>query len=224
MANRHKIKEIFEENAQRYDEWFCRNRELAESELEVLRLIRPRGIGIEIGVGTGFFAERLGVEFGIDLSLNMALRAKSRGIEVVCGDALMPPFRDSAFNYALLIATLCFTDNPKGLVESTSRLLKRGGIIIACIIPRDSPFGIRYKELAKKGHVFYSNAKFLTVAETREILKAAGCRIVRVYATLSRGFGRYRDSAYEIERIEEAENYGFVCLVASCNAKSRMAK
>jgi hypothetical protein len=56
--------------------------------------------------------------------------------------------------------------------------------VVTCIVPRDSPWGRRYRETAARGHPFYAKAKFYTVREMVEMASVAPSRVV---ATLSYG-------------------------------------
>ncbi len=57
---------IFNESAVDYDLWFDRHPHIFQSELNALKKIVPcKGTGLEIGVGTGRFAEKLGIRYGI---------------------------------------------------------------------------------------------------------------------------------------------------------------
>ncbi|MBI4003168.1 MAG: SAM-dependent methyltransferase, partial [Nitrospira defluvii] len=54
---------VFEEHAQKYDEWFNVHESVYQAEIAALRKFVPRtGLGIEVGVGTGRFAVPLGVQ------------------------------------------------------------------------------------------------------------------------------------------------------------------
>ena len=58
-------KDIFNKDALAYDEWFKVNDKLFSLELAAIRELLPaNGKGIEIGVGTGLFAAKLGIEEG----------------------------------------------------------------------------------------------------------------------------------------------------------------
>jgi ubiquinone/menaquinone biosynthesis C-methylase UbiE len=74
---------VFDECAQEYDRWFDAHEHVYQSEVDAVRRFIPaRGIGIEIGVGTGRFAVPCGVRIGIDPSESMERIAKSRGMAV----------------------------------------------------------------------------------------------------------------------------------------------
>ena len=54
-----------------YEKWFEENDNTFQSEILALRKVIPEGKkGIEIGIGSGIFAQQLGIEFGIDPSFN----------------------------------------------------------------------------------------------------------------------------------------------------------
>ena len=105
----------FEKHADRYEQWFERNRYAYQSELQAVKsLLPPRGIGIEIGVGSGRFAAPLGIQIGRERSTATAMVARQRGIQVVQAVAEALPFMDGTFDYALMVTTLCFRDDVKG--------------------------------------------------------------------------------------------------------------
>ena len=62
----------FEKYAERYEEWFEKNRWVYEAELRAVRAMLPaEGYGIEIGVGIGRFAEPLGIKIGVQPPLRI---------------------------------------------------------------------------------------------------------------------------------------------------------
>ena len=109
----------FEAHSGRYDEWFLRREAAYRSELLAVRAVLPwKGLGLEIGVGTGRFAAPLGVQVGLDPAAAMLSRARQRDIRVVQGIAEALPFRDGAFDYVLMVIVLSFLDDARvGLAE-----------------------------------------------------------------------------------------------------------
>jgi len=135
------------------------------------------------------------------------LKLAPRELDLVEGVGEMLPLRDRAFPCALLVVTLCFVQDPAAVLREAMRVAER---VAACIVPRDSPWGRRYREAAARGHPFYAKARFYTV---REVVEMAGVAPSRVVATLSYG----PDAAEAVEEprevsVEEAEEVGFVCL------------
>ncbi len=56
--------EPFDTYPDRYDDWFDRHPAAYQSELAVVGELWPEeGVGLEIGVGTGRFAEPLGIRY-----------------------------------------------------------------------------------------------------------------------------------------------------------------
>ncbi len=200
--------EVFEELWWRYEDWFVRNVVTAENELRLLELVlkaSPRPF-LEVGVGSGWFASKLGVEFGLDPAVNMLRLARARGIEVIAGVGEYLPFRDGVFGTVLIIVTLCFADNPQALFSESRRVLKVGGHLITCFIPKDSTWGSYY---SSKDSPFYRVARFYTLSDVRMLLEEAGLKIRSIWSTL-RSYGP-RDEAVAEEPVEGAEG-GFVCV------------
>ena len=202
---------VFDLYAERYDSWFEKNWVVAGNELMVLRQFCIERISLEVGVGSGFFASRLGVNFGVDASWSMLRIAKIRGVDVVQALGEMLPFRDKCFRTILIIVTLCFLEDPEKVLQECVRVLKENGKIIVCIIPRDSSWGKHYTELGRKGHVFYSRARLYTVTEVSKLLAKHNFIPTKALGTLT-----FKPN--EEPRLEEPTQYtenkdlGFVCI------------
>lgn len=186
---------VFEEHASRYDRWYEAGpgRVLFQMELEAVRLALeglPRP-WLEIGVGTGRFAEALGVEVGMDPARAVLdvfagrLKDVSLGARLVQGAGEALPFADASFGAALLVVTLCFAGKPARLIEEAARVVRPGGAVVPCIVDRDSPWGRWYLEKQAAGHLFYEHARFFTAREVSAWLERAGLRVFRVTSTLT---------------------------------------
>ena len=166
------VNSIFDRYYKKYDMWYDKNRFAYLSELEAIKKVLPnKSKGLEIGVGTGRFAQALGIEFGIDPSPNMLKIAKKRGIDVRLGNGERLPFKNDTFDYVAIIITICFVKYPQKVIEESYRVLKNNGKIIIGIIDKNSFLGKLYQE---KKSVFYKKAKFFSVAELTDLLKEAG--------------------------------------------------
>ncbi|NOZ88447.1 MAG: class I SAM-dependent methyltransferase, partial [Crenarchaeota archaeon] len=161
---------VFDELWSRYDSWYERNRILAENELEAVKALGLQGRGVEVGVGTGWFASRLGVEFGVDPSLGMLRLARLRGVEAVQGVGERLPLRSGSMDYVLLIVTLCFVDDPLAALREAARVARPGGAVAACIVPRDSSWG-RFYQARRSSSPFYRVARFYTVDEVEQMMR-----------------------------------------------------
>ena len=177
--------EVFEGRAERYDDWFERNKTIFERELDCISKLVPGGFVLEVGVGTGRFAEKL-ADLGLDASPDM-LKIAMKRVEVVRGDAHNLPFKNEVFDAVLIIVTICFLENPKAAIREAYRVLKRGGAIIIGFIPKDSALGKIYERKKKMGHAFYSAAKFFTKAEVEEMLTPFKIEEIRGIKILSEG-------------------------------------
>jgi SAM-dependent methyltransferase len=158
----------------RYDDWFERHRAAYLSELLALRALLPwNGRGLEIGVGTGRFAAPLGIELGIDPAAEMLGYARKRGIRVARAVAESLPFVRSAFDYALIMTTICFVDDARVMLQEVARVLRPGGTIVIGLIDRESPLG-QYYIAHQAENVFYRNARFFTALEVEALLTETG--------------------------------------------------
>ena len=71
----------YETYADEYKSWFKENDLLFTSELDAIRQLIPSfEKGLEIGVGTGLFAQALGIKEGIEPSAAMRKKAELRGV------------------------------------------------------------------------------------------------------------------------------------------------
>jgi SAM-dependent methyltransferase len=202
--------DVFERLADRYDEWFSRNKLIAESEARLIESFPAERPIAEVGVGTGFFAARVGADLGVDPAEAMLKLAKRRGIEVVQAIAERLPIRSGSLGTVLLVVTLCFLDDPASALAEAARALKPGGSLIACIVPADSAWGRHYTSLASAGHPFYSGARFYTLADVDGL--AASYGLSRVEARGVLGYPPGSPPRLEDPRpVEDPRAHGFVC-------------
>ncbi|MBU0693578.1 MAG: class I SAM-dependent methyltransferase [Candidatus Omnitrophica bacterium] len=152
------------------------------SELEALKKVLPKASrGLEIGVGTGRFASALRITMGIDPSYAMMELAIERGVNVRRGAGEDLPFFENTFDYAAIIITLCFVKDPVKVLKEAGRVLKKHGKLIIGIIDKDSFLGKFYQ---RKKSIFYKHAKFFSVKELVNLLKAAGFSRFTHYQTV----------------------------------------
>ena len=177
--------DAFERHYTQYDAWFDDNENIYKSELLAVKSVLPLGgRRIEIGVGSGRFASRLGIDEGVEPAAGIATLACKRGISVKQGVAEALPLPDNTYDAALLVTTLCFVDDVGETFTEVFRVLKPGGCVVLAFIPADSPFGRLY-ERTKDGDEFFRVATFYSKREIFEALEMAGFAIDRTVQTLT---------------------------------------
>lgn len=157
---------VYDEHADRYDAWFesAQGRPMFTEEVACLeRLIgRPSGRWLEVGVGTGRFAEALGIGEGIDPSDAVLAYAARRGVRVGTGWAEDIPFSDDTFAGVLMVVTICFVADAAAAIAQCGRVLEPGGLLVVGLVPADSDLGRDYAHKGERGHLFYAPARFYT--------------------------------------------------------------
>jgi SAM-dependent methyltransferase len=164
----------FEAYHDRYEAWFQRHPAAYYSELLAVHARLPwHGLGVEIGVGTGRFAAPLGIRVGLDPSRAMLAYAIERGISGIQGVAEALPFKETVFDYGLVVTTICFVDDPQKMLNEAHRVLKSGAPLVIGFVDRASGIGQQY--LAHQGEsVFYRDARFYSALEVERLLGDAG--------------------------------------------------
>lgn len=175
----------FDQNTLEYDQWFEKHSAVYQSEiLAIQQAISQNKKGIEIGVGTGRFAEPLNIKFGVEPSENMAKIAEQRGIKVYRAYAENLPIDNATFDFVLMVTTVCFlSDIPKAFTE-IHRILKPNGEIILAIIDKNSELGRKY-EKEKSSNKFYSDAHFHSTEELTAILQQSHFQKFQYWQTLT---------------------------------------
>jgi len=174
----------FDNLANEYDQWFDEHPVWFQSELKALEKVVPYNkFGLEIGIGTGRFADKCAIDRGIDPSENMARIAEKRGTKTFIARAENMPFFSETFDYAVMITTVCFLDDIPAAFRETHRVLKPGGSFIIGMIDKESPLGQKY-QINKEDNPFYKDARFLSVDEVTTLLRENGFQNSEYWQTL----------------------------------------
>lgn len=199
----------FDNNVDRYEQWFVDNPLAYVSELRAVReLVPTNSHGIEIGIGTGRFAAPLGITRGIEPSRSMAELARKKGIEVVAGAAEHLPFMDNEFGFVLMVTTVCFLDDMDLAFREARRVLKPGGSFVVGYVDRDSPLGRDY-QTRKDGSAFYRHATFYTTKDIAAALERAGFGSFEYRQTLFQPL----ETMAEVEPVKEGFGEGSFVVV-----------
>jgi SAM-dependent methyltransferase len=182
----------FEKYSDQYEEWFENNRWVYEAELRAVKSMIPAGgHGVEVGVGTGRFAEPLGIKTGVEPSKRMTEIAQKRGIQVLDGVAEEVPFDDLQFDFVLMVTTVCFVDDIRKALLEAHRIIAYDGYVIIGFVDRNSRVGQVYLNRKEK-NVFYKDATFFSTDELVEILTQVGFKDLTFKQTI---FGNLAETA-----------------------------
>lgn len=205
----------FDKLAQEYDAWFDKEGKLIFFiETQAFKPLLPYlpKPWLEIGIGSGRFAQALGIETGTDPSANLIKIARKRGISVFEGRGEHSIFDEQSFGTVFLIATMCFLDSPPGVLKEANRILKPGGRVVLGLVLKESPWGQFYDQKKAEGHRFYKHATFYRSNEVAKLLVQTDFITEKTISTLFQ-------KPQGVEHIEEPkEGYfpdaGFTIIVA----------
>lgn len=192
-------KQVFDDYADRYDAWYDspNGRALLATEVECIRpLVEPFPKPyLEVGVGTGRFAEALGIEYGLDPSVQALEKAQRRGINTVLAIGESIPFKDACFGATLLAFTLCFVSDPHKVLQEVRRVLVPGGGLILGLLLKGTPWADFYARQGAAGHPLYRTAHFYSREEVEALLSQASFRVSAYQSTLFQkpGLEKYQE-------------------------------
>jgi len=205
----------FDSLADKYDSWYDGKGRLAfEIELAALRpllaeLPKP---WLEVGVGTGRFAQALGIPLGIDPSPALLAKARQRRIEVLYGEGEELVFRAGSFGTVFLLTTWEFLSDPSKVLRECRRVLRAGGRLVNAYLDRDGKWGASYAERGRQGHPLFSHARFDVYEDVKRLTEQAGFEVSSTVSTLFQGPGE--TSVMEEPRSDFVRGASFVVLVA----------
>ncbi len=176
--------------AAKYDHWYDEEgREAFAIELAALRRVvadLPKP-WLEVGVGTGRFAQALGIPLGVDPSREMLKLAERRGIRTVQAGAESLPFTDGEFGTVFLLTTWEFLSDPEQALAEIGRVLQPDGMLVNAYLDKDGKWGKVYMNKARQGHPLFSKARFNSYDEVIRITRKCGFEIVRTVSALFSG-------------------------------------
>ena len=201
---------VFDEHAQAYDAWFDHFPFVFQSEVEAIRDLLPVGEshGIEVGLGSGQFADALGIKEGVEPAQSLREMATQRGIEVFNATAEHLPYKDLRFDFVLMSSCISYLDSLLPAFLEAHRVLRHGGALIVGFIPRDSLLGKSY-EAKRNSSLFYKQAVFYTPERVAEALRKAGFVKLNYMQTIFNPLHRIGS----VEQAEEGFDKGSYVLV-----------
>ena len=173
-------RQVFKNHAADYDRWFDEHGEVFAAQVRMLRGAVPDyGLGLEVGVGSGRFAEPLGICCGIDPSRELIRIARQRGIEVVIGEGEHQPYCAGTFDYVLMMTLICFLDAVTAVFREVNRVLRPEGLLIVGFIEAGGEIHQKYLHESVKGR-FLRYAKFRRLDEVTGFFSDTGYSSVSV--------------------------------------------
>jgi len=198
-----------------YDAWFEQEGRLIFAlEVEALKQVLPLlpKPWIEVGIGSGRFAQALGIDIGLDPSSGLLKIARNRGARVLLGRGEEAPFKNGSFGAIFFIATLCFIDSPNRILTDAACLLKSQGKVVLGLVLKESPWGQLHQREKETGHRFYRHATFYSYAEVEIFLIQTGFLIEKVISTLFQNPGEVNH--IELPRQGFSADAGFAVILA----------
>jgi len=208
----------FDSLASVYDSWFEQKGKITFAiEVEAFKVVLPSlpNPWLEIGVGSGRFAQALGIETGVDPSIEMLQIAGGRGVSVFAGRGEQQIFDSASYGTVFLIVTLCFVDSALDVLKETYRILAHGGKAVLGLVLKESPWGSFYQQKKRQGHPFYEHATFHSYNDVVKMLNKVDFSIETVISTLFQEPGKV--THLESPRKGFYPDAGFTVIVARKN-------
>ena len=184
--------DAFDRAAFGYDAWYEteKGRQVLSAERRIVDGFLPdEGVGLEIGAGTGVFAEALTDSMRsvvcLDLSHKMLARSAGRGLPSILGSADAMPLRSGSLGFAYMVTVIEFLGDPVASLKEASRVTGRDAPIVALFINRESDWGRLYTAMAEKGDPIFSHAHLYTLDEVEEIALKASLKRCGALGTLT---------------------------------------
>lgn len=184
----------FDRVAGYYDDWYShpQGRQVFEAELAALEALIPDvGLGLEVGAGTGAFAERLTGEgravVCLDPSEAMLARARMRGLTAFMAVGEHLPLRKRSMGFAYMVTTLEFLKDPIVALRQIKAAAMRDASLTILFINADSPWGSLYGRRGAEGDPVFRHARLFSHGDVLEILAEAGYLPQESVGTLTTG-------------------------------------
>lgn len=161
------IRSYFDKHFQEYDEWYDMHGDIYEFELSILKKYKKyiTERSLEIGVGSGRFAQPLGIKYGIDISPNLLKIASERGIICKKESGSDTSFKKDQFDFIGIFFSLSFIADIKGLFTEIDRILNKKGKLLTLFINRNRKIPMS----SAKQSSFYKGATFYTPNEVIDL-------------------------------------------------------
>ena len=175
-----------------YDDWYNhpQGRQVFYAELKVVDVHIPKeGIGLEMGAGSGIFAEHL-TRAGrtivcLDPSREMLKKAADRRMTFVLGVGDALPLRVGVLDFTYMVTVLEFLDEPVAAFCEIRETAKRGAGLTVLFINSESSWGALYRDIGSKGDLVFKHARLYTMAEVEALFTLSGYSVTEKAGTLT---------------------------------------
>ncbi len=211
---------VFDFNdAKAYEKWFNSSQNRFAADLESQLMVdmlnpTPRETLLDIGCGIGtslapFIEKNLNVT-GIDPSpymLDISLKNLGKRADLYRGFAEDLPFDDNSFNFACLVTTLEFVDDPQKAIEEACRVAKDR--VFIGVLNKYAIKGIERRVRGIFTKTIFNHARFFSVLEMKQIIRTILGQVPvswRTVCQLPAGSGKI---AHNIEKSRFIQRFPF---------------
>jgi len=183
---------VFDLVAGTYDDWYDhpQGRQVFDAELNAVDLHIPKeGIDLELGAGTGIFAEHLTEAVRtiicLDPSKEMLKKASNRGMTSVMGVGDALPFKVGVLDFTYMVTVLEFLDEPMAVLGEIRETAKVSAGLTVLFINSKSAWGDLYRDMGSKGDPVFSHARLYTMAEVEALITVSGYSVTERAGTIT---------------------------------------
>ncbi len=142
--------------------------------LRFIGSVRGQAI-LDVGCGTGHFSQPLARDnllVGVDISLDMLVYARQKGLAVVQSSGKKLPFEASSFDLIIANNVIQSIQDGEPFIKELSRVTRPGGRLIVSATNRQNLSLVFFRVIEKRKH---AHLKTYTAEEIRDYFAAARC-------------------------------------------------
>ena len=184
--------EAFDTVAGVYDGWYDhpQGKQVFEAEKKAVEQMIPRtGLGVEIGAGTGVFAESLTnidrTILCLDPSVEMIKKAKKRKLPCLRGVGVPLPIRRDLLDFGYMVTVLEFLNDQVALFKEIKYNSKKNAELTILFINSDSTWGELYRNIGEKGDPIFKHATLFSLEQVSALFDKSGYSILDAKGTLN---------------------------------------
>ncbi len=184
----------FDRVAGYYDDWYRhpQGKQVFDAEFSALESLIPgMGLGLEVGAGTGAFAESLTDEertiICLDPSGAMLAKSVEKKLPTIMGVGEHVPLAESSMDFAYMVTTLEFLEDPVAALRQIREAMKEAATLTIIFINSESAWGSLYRRTGADGDPVFRHARLRSIREVNEMLVEASYVVSESVGTLTTG-------------------------------------